>query len=364
MSEMTGSERAIAYLNGERPDKMPIWHESVYLAWKYSGVSSLRQYVNDPEAIARGHIDYARKFKVDITGVNIDQWALYETLGAEVEITDYIVQPKIQPWRYRPDRGIYERFKRIKNTEDYDPKKRGRARALFKAWEIATKEIGDKVLLRQGILGPAASIALVVGVPEIMRDIMIFPDLLDDLMETIMGPLMDWTVDVAYEMVEAVNFSNFCMGFSVYDRSLIDSQTKEIVAEIDLEYLKRVRERIGKDIPVTTHICSYDPDLDFIYEKFGRDINELQFYAPGSTYPLNEAVRRFGDKIPICAGMDNLGTLFAGTRADVESMVKSSIEEGRECKTFALGPGCGLSYGTPEENLLAVAEARDKFGIW
>ena len=100
MSEMTGFQRALAYLNGERPDKMPIWHESVYLAWKYSGVSSLRQYVNDPEAIARGHINYARKFKVDITGVNIDQWALYEVLGAEVEITDYIVQPKIQPWRY------------------------------------------------------------------------------------------------------------------------------------------------------------------------------------------------------------------------------------------------------------------------
>jgi len=364
MTEMTGSERALAYLKGERPDKMPIWHESVYLAWQYSGVPDLRQYVLDPEAIARGHINYAKKFNVDITGVNIDMWALYEVLGAEVDVRSHVVQPKIPAWRYRPDRSIYERFKKMGKPENYDPRNCKRAKALFKAWEIAAREIGDKVLLRQGILGPAASIGLVVGVPEIMRDIAVFPDLLDDLMETITGPMMDWTVDVAYKMVEAVNFTNFCMGFSVYDKGLIDDQTRNILAEIDLEYLKRVRDKIGWDIPITTHICSYAPDLDFIYEKFGQHINEMQFHSPGSTYPLQNAVNKFGDKIPLCAGIDHLGTLFAGGVNDVESMVKNSIEIGKKSKTFGLGPGCGLSYGTPEENLMTVTRTRDKYGTW
>jgi len=364
MTKMTGLERALTYLHGEKPDKMPIWHESVYLAWRYSGVPSLKQYVYDPEAIARGHINYAKKFKVDITGVNIDQWALYEVLGAEVEILDHIVQPKIPPWRYRPDRSIYEKIAKIEDIENYDPRKCKRAQALFKAWEIVAKEIGDKVLLRQGILGPGAAVGLVVGAPESMRDVLIFPDLMDVLIKALRGPLMDWAVDVAYKMVEAVNFTNFCMGFSAYDRKFLNESIKEWLAELDLEYLDKVRSRIGKDVPITTHICSYDPDLDFIYEKFGRYINELQFHAPGSTYPLEEAVKKFGDKIPICAGIDHLGTLFTGTPDDVERMVENSLEFGKQCISFALGPGCGLGHGTPEENILAIAKARDKYGVY
>ncbi|MGB9728071.1 MAG: uroporphyrinogen decarboxylase family protein [Nitrososphaeria archaeon] len=369
MVEMTGLERALTYLRGEKPDKMPIWLESVYLAWQYSGTRSLKEYIYDPKAIALGHIRVAEKFRVDITGVNTDQWVMYEILGAEVEILDHVVQAKIPPWRYRPDRSVYDRFfekveKIEKNLNEFDPRKCRRAKALFDAWNIVAEKIGKKVLLRQGILGPAATLALTIGMTEAMRDVMIFPDLLGTLTKMVRGPLMEWTVDVAYKMVEAVNFTNFCMGFSGYDRSLLNPELREWLAQIDLEYLNRVRERIGKDVPITTHVCSWDPDLDFIYERFGKPklINELQFYAPGSTYPLEKAVENFGDKIPLCAGIDHLGPLFTGTPEDVEAMVKRSIELGRKCISFALGPGCGLSPNTPEENLLKIAEVRDRYG--
>ncbi len=364
MSEITGLERAYTYLKGERPDKMPLWHESMYLAWQYSGVSSLRDYVHDPEAIARGYINYVKKFNVDITGVYLDQWALYEVLGAEVEILDHVIQPKIPPWRYRPDRSIYEKFWKVDDIEKFDPRKGKRANALFKAWRILMDELGDKVLFRQGIVGPAGTLALVVGTPEVMRDVIIFPDLLDELREILLGPLMDWTVEVAVMLVEAVDYQNFNMSFVTYDRSLLDPELRKWLVAIDLEFLKRVRNRIGWNVPITTHICSYDPDLDFIYKHFGALVNELQFYAPGSTYPLEEAVEKFGDKIPLCAGIDHLRTLYAGTPAEVEQMVKRSIELGKKCKTFALGPGCGLAIGTPEENIKLLTKLRDKYGVW
>ena len=367
MAETTGLERALTYLRGEKPDKMPIWLESVYSAWEYSGFPNLREYLHNGEAIARGHINVARKLRADITGVNIDVWALYEVFGAEVEILDHVVQPKIQPWRYRPDHGVYdgffEKLERIeKNLEEFDPRKCKRAQAVFEAWEITAKEIGDEVLLRQGLFGPAAGVALTIGAPEMIRDIMIFPDLMTSLERFIRGPLMDWTIYVAFEMVKEVNYTNFCLVLSGYDRSLLGRPLMDAFADIDLEYLKKVKEKIGRDIPITTHICSWDPDLDFIYEKFGKHVNELQFWAPGSTYPLEKAVEKFGDKIPICAGIDQLGTLFAGTPDDVEKMLRNSIGLGKRCISFALGPGCGLSHHTPEENLLKIAEVRDKYG--
>jgi uroporphyrinogen-III decarboxylase len=369
VSETTGLDRALTYLRGEKPDKMPIWLESVYLAWKYSGTPTLKEYVHDPKAIALGHINVAERFRVDITGVNTDQWVMYEVLGAEVEILDHVVQAKIPPWRYRPDHKVYEMFsekvERIEaNLKEFDPRRCRRAQAIFEAWEIVAEKIGRRVLLRQGILGPAATLALTIGMTEVMRDVMIFPDLMGTLTKMVRGPLMDWTVDVAYKMVEAVDFTNFCMGFSGYDRSLLNPELRRWLAELDLEYLKKVRERIGGDVPITTHVCSWDPDLDFIYENFGRPrlVNELQFYAPGSTYPLERAVERFGGKIPLCAGIDHLGPLFTGTEDEVEAMVRHSIELGRKCVSFALGPGCGLSPNTPEQNLLKIAEVRDKCG--
>lgn len=360
MAEMTGLERALTYLQGEKPDKMPIWHESVYLAWEYSGVPSLKQYVYDSDAIVRGHMKHAEKFKVDITGVNIDIWWMYEPFGANCEIKEHIIQPKAPPWRYRPDPSIYEKI------EYHDPKEGERAKVMFKAWEKAHSEYGDKILLRQGWFGPLAALGFTFGMPEIMRDFMIFPEIRDVIVEAADSVLMDWAIDFAKAMVEAMkpNVTNFCMCLSGYDKSLSGRELEEFMAEFDLEYLKEVRNYVGKDVPITTHICSYDPDLDFIYEKFGDHINELQFHAPGSTYPLKKAVEKFGDKMPICSGINHLGTLFTGTPADVERMVKDSIELGRECISFALGPGCGLGYGTPEENILAIAEARDKHGTY
>lgn len=362
MTEMTGLERALTYLKGQRPDKMPLWHDSMYVPWQYSGVSSLREYVHNPEAIARGYSRYIEKSRMDITGVYLDQWALYEVLGAEVEILDHVVQPKTPPWRYRPDRKIYERFWKVDNFDKFDPRLGKRANALFKAWRILIDKYGDKILFRQGIPGPAATLALVVGTPEVLRDIMIFPGLLDELREILLGPLMDWTVEVAVMLVEAVDYQNFNMSFVTYDKSFLDIELRKWLAEIDREFLKRVRDRVGWNVPITTHVCSYDPDLDFIFQNFGDMVNEIQFYAPGSTYPLATAVEKFGDKIPLCAGIDHLGTLFTGTPQEVEEMVKKSIEIGKKAKTFALGPGCGLVMGTPEENIKLLADIRDKYG--
>lgn len=364
MSEMTGLERAYAYLRGERPDKMPLWHDSMYLPWRLSGVSDLREYLVNPEAIARGYERYVETFKVDITGAYLDQWALYEVLGAEVEVLPHVVQPKVPPWRYRPDRSVYEKFWAVDDVERFDPRRGRRAAALFKAWRILMEKLGDRVLFRQGIPGPAGTLALVVGAPEVMRDVIVFPDLLDELRELLLGPLMDWTVHVSVMLVEAVDYQNFNMSFVTYDRSLLDPELRKWLAAIDLEFLKRVRNEIGWNVPVTTHVCSYDPDLDFIYEHFGQYVNELQFYAPGSTYPLEEAVRKFGGKIPLCAGIDHLGTLYAGTREEIEEMVKQSAELGKRCKSFALGPGCGLALGTPIENVKLLAELRDRYGRW
>jgi uroporphyrinogen-III decarboxylase len=357
MAEMTGLERALCYLAGEKPDKIPIWHQSVDLSRELLGVS-MKEFASDPEKVALGHIKYVEKYKVDVCGVNTDMFWPYEPFGVEVYITDLLIYPKkTLADRRRPDPKVY------KELEYRDPFAGDRAKVVLKANEIVARELGDKILFRQGWYGPVASLALVVGVKEALRDVVLFPEAFFDAVKRVM---IDWTVDFFVRGFEVwkPHITNICWGMATFDRELLPVEFREEVVKLEVEALERIREEIGWDVPVTTHICGPKPDLDFIVRAFGEHISELQFWWPGSDYTLEEAVEKFGDRLPIMAGIDHTKTLLMGTPEEVDAMVKNSIEIAKDRCSFALGPGCDLGLGTPEENILALVEARDKYGMY
>ncbi|MBT9140934.1 MAG: hypothetical protein DDT30_01520 [Dehalococcoidia bacterium] len=357
MAEMTGLERALCYLAKEKPDKIPIWHQSVGLARELAGVS-MREFAYNPEKMALGNIRYVEKYKVDICGVGLDMWFGAEPFGVEVYITDTQIFPKkMLADRRRPDPKVYQ------DLEYRDPFAGERAKAVLKAMKIISRELGDKIFFRQGWYGPTGNLGLIVGVNEALRDIVLFPEVCFDAIKRVM---IDWTVDFIVGMLEAwePHITNICWAISQLDKELFPVELREAAVMLELEALERVREKIGWNIPVTTHICGARPDLDFLVKAFGEHINELQFWWPGSDYPLEEAVQKFGGRYPITAGIDQTRTLFMGTPEEVDAMVKTSIGIAKGRCSFALGPGCDLTEGIPEENILALVEARDKYGVY
>ena len=356
MKEMTGLERALCYLRGEIPDKIPIWHESVYLTWKISG-SPLNEYLFNAKKIARAHIEYIKRYRVDICGVNVDMWWPYEPFGIEVDIRENIVQPKPSPIRKAPNPEFYD------NLEYHDPFESRRGKIMKEVWSIVSKEVGGKVLLRSGWLGPIGSLAILVGVPELMRDMLLIPDA---VLKAVRRVMLDWTVDFITGVCEAhmPNLTNICWVMVPYDNLLSSPEYWDLIAKFDIECFEKVRNRLGRDLPITTHHCGSSPALDYVVEKFGRCINEIQYWWPGSDYPLSKAVEKFGGRISIMAGIDHTRTLVLGTPRDVEAMVKRAVNIAKNRCSFALGPGCGVGYWTPEENLLAIVRARDKYGTY
>lgn len=357
MAEMTGLERMLCYLAGEKPDKIPLWHQSAYIARALTGLS-MKEYAFNAEKIAEGHIKYIKKYKVDCCGVNTDMWWPFEPFGVEVYITDQLIYPKkTLADRRRPNPKIYEEL------EYRDPLAGDRAKVVIKAIQIVHQELGDKIFFRQGWYGPVANLALIVGVKEAMRDVVLFPEVVFKAVKRVM---IDWTVDFFVKSFEFLKpyVTNICWGMATFDRELLPMEFREEVVKLEVEALERIREKLGKDIPVTTHICGPKPDLDFLVKAFGENINELQFWWPGSDYPLEEAIQKFGKRFPIMAGIDHTRTLLMGTPEEVDAMVKASIEIAKGRCSFALGPGCDLGLGTPEENILALVEARDKYGTY
>lgn len=356
MEEMTGLERALCYLRGEIPDKIPIWLESIDYPWKLSG-APLNEFLFDPKKIAYAFMEYIKRFKVDICGVGVDMWWPVEPFGVEVEIRENIIQAKPSPLRAKPDPAFYEQL------EYHDPFEGKRAKIMLEAWEIVSREIGDKVLLRSGWLGPLGNLGLIVGIPELMRDMLLFPDAVIGAVRRVM---VDWTVDFIVGLCEAhkPNLTNICWVLTGYDYALCPKEFLDVTAKYDIEAFNKIRDKLGHDLPITTHHCGSRPALDFIMEKLGKHISEIQYWWPGSDYPLDEAVRKFGDKVSIMAGIDHTRTLLMGSPQEVEVMVKKSIEIAKGRCSFALGPGCGIGCITPEENLLAIVKARDKYGVY
>jgi uroporphyrinogen-III decarboxylase len=360
MAEMTSKERYLCCLHRETPDKVPILHWSIDLSQALSGVS-MHEYAFNPEKLALGVIRYVQKYKPDVTSVSYDLWHQLEPYGVEVHITDSLIYPKkTLADRTRPDPKIYEEL------EYRSPFTGKRTQIYRKACQIVFEELGDKVAFRSGAYGPVSNLALLVGVKEALRDAVLFPEAFLAAAE---GAMMDWTVDFATGLLEPYKdkAACFCYGFASLDGDLLPPELTDEVARLEVEGLNRIRERIrkmtGRDMPISTHICGTRPQLDFLAEKFGDTLDEFQYWI-GSDNPLEDVVSKLGDRYVISTGIDHTRTLILGNPVEVDAMVKSAVDIAKDRCSFVLASGCELGIMTPEPNILALVEARDKYGTY
>jgi uroporphyrinogen-III decarboxylase len=360
MAEMTSKERYLCCLHRETPDKVPILHWSIDLAQALSGVS-MHEYAFDPEKLALGVIRYVQKYKPDVTSVSYDLWHQLEPFGVEVYITDSLIYPKkTLADRNKPDPKVYDEL------EYRSPFTGKRTQVYRKACQIVLDELGDKVAFRSGAYGPVSNLGLLVGAKEGLRDAVLFPEAFLAAAERVM---MDWTVDFATGLLEGYKDKAACFtyGYASLDGDLMVPELKDEIVRLEVEGLNRIRERIreicGRDLPVSTHICGTRPQLDFLAEKFGDTIDEFQYWI-GSDFPLEDAVSKLGDRYVITTGIDHTRTLILGNPAEVDAMVKSAMDIAKGRCSFVLSSGCELGIMTPEGNILALVEARDKYGTY
>jgi len=357
---MTSKERYLACLNRETPDKVPILHWSIDLAQALSGVP-MHQFAFDPEKMALGTIRYVEKYKPDVTSVNYDVFNQMEPYGLEVHITDSLIYPKkTLADRNRPDPKVYEEL------EYRSPFAGKRTQVYCKACQIVAEELGDVVAFRSGGYGPTSELALLVGVKEALRDAILFPEAFLGAAERVM---MDWCVDFATGLLGTFNDKAACFtyGFASLDGDLLPAELKDEVARLEVETLNRIKEKLrkitGRDVLISTHICGSRPQLEFLAEKFGDAIDEWQYWI-GSDNPLENVVEKLGDRYVITTGIDHTRTMILGNPVEVDAMVKSAMDIAKGRCSFVLSSGCELGIMTPEGNLLALLEARDKYGTY
>lgn len=333
---MTPKERVMKVFNHDKPDRMPCF--CVNGTPTYDQMEKVHAYW--PEGHERAE-DMAKLALAAYTVLGFDavrapfcQTIEAEALGCKVKTGGKENIPGIDhPPPYKLDD--------VPTFPD-DFLQRGRVPQLIEAIRIMKREVGDKVAIIGGIIGPFTIAGAMLDAVPILKASFRTPDKVRPFLEvaekagTMLGKaLIEAGADlIAVEDMQA-------------SPDLIAPHTYR---DLELEYQRRQVEAL--DAPVILHICgNVDRIIDFMHDTGCAGIS---LEPKSDTRKARSVVGRTGVLI---GGVDAATTLFMKTPDVVREASREQVEMGLD----VLAPGCAIAPGTPTENLLAMVEVAKEY---
>jgi len=219
---------------------------------------------------------------------------------------------------------------------------RGRIPQLIEAVRIMKREVGDKVAIIAGIIGPFTIAGAMLDAVPILKASFKHPDKLIPFLEdgeaagTLLGKaLIEAGADlIAVEDMQA-------------SPDLIAPKTYR---DLELAYQKKQVEALS--VPVILHICgNVDKIIGFMNDTGCAAVS----LEPKSD--TQAARRAVGPNGILIGGVDAATTLFMKGPDDVKVAAREQIDLGLD----VLAPGCAIAPGTPTANLLAMVEVAKEY---
>lgn len=343
---ITSLDRIKIALAHEEPDRVPLaMFASEYLA-RLCGYE-VREFCMDPEKILRANRVFMERYGNDCAWVWTDTWFMQEGWGLNM--------------RWYSDRAPSPTGPLIKNPEEYyelevlDPFEDGRMPVILKALELASRELGDRGIIT-GAFGPIELISHLRGWTASMRDLIMHPEAVHEACRTLMKTVIEF-----YRAAKECGANCVFLQVARNDATMLsEKQVKDFGIRYEKPILNELK-RMG--IPVILHLCNTEPMIELLLKEYPENSWQgLQWGSRISNLPLAKAKRDFGDGIALVAGLDNIFTLPSKAPGEVEEQARESIEIAAPGGGFILSTDCEISPDTPDENLLAVRRAVEKYG--
>jgi len=334
MGGMASRERFFAALDGRNIDRLPvfcanqtatyeqmnrvgfIWPEAHYRAKDMAGLAIGAYSILGFDAV---RVPFCQTIEAEALGCTIKD-------GGKKNIPSI----KIHPYKI----GDQPHF-----PEDF--LERGRIPELIKAVKILKENVGDKVVVIGGIIGPFSIAASLIEPQKILVASFKNPDSIQPYLEVakragvLLGKaLINAGADLI--CIEDMAASLDLISPAIYRKAVFNWEKKQIE---ELEYKTILHicgklDRVIEDVAMTgTTALSVDINVDVPKAK---DILTRQ--------------ERF---IPLMGGVNAAHTLFSGSPDEVKNEVRKAILDGYSF----IAPSCSIAPGTPTENLLAMVEA-------
>jgi len=107
------------------------------------------------------------------------------------------------------------------------------------------------------------------------------------------------------------------------------------------------------------HMCGQSAHL---HEALVDDLGISSFDLFGYVVPPEVAARNLGGRVHLWGNIDPM-LMLKGTKAQVKAAALHALEVLAPCGGFRLGDGANVCPGTPLENLAALTEAAEEYGV-
>jgi MtaA/CmuA family methyltransferase len=330
---MTGRERILATLSGERRDHLALMPITMMFAADTAGVS-YGDYARDHQVLAHAQMVTAGKYGFDYVSAISDPAREAADLGAVVEYFPDQPPAIIEERALLLDKTMLARLQ----LPSMEPP--GRMHDRLRAVETLAREAGGELAVEGWVEGPCAMASDLRGINNLMLDFFDDPGFVDDLFEFVVA------MEIAFAKAQIAAGATI-IGIGDAASSLVGPRLyKRFVLPYEQRLIKGIKDAGGL---TRLHICGNTRKILDGMGQSGADLIDLDYPSP-----VAEARAQTTPTQPLLGNLDPVRVVRDG---DPESVAAAIAQCHREAgDAFIVGAGCELARGTPEANVRALAD--------
>lgn len=332
---MTGLERTLHFINGERADHPPFHPIIMRWAAKYAGVK-YRDFCTIPRVKCDAMIKCARDFDIDWVTVMSDPWAEASAFGIQVDYPEDSLP--VDNSGHLPDAVSASLLKH------YDPLSNTRCLGRLKEIEEFRDKTGDDLFIVGWVEGPVAEYVDLRRATNASIDLLTEPDAVGRAMDIITESAMNFITLQIRSGAHCIGIGDaFCsqIGPELYDQYAFKRQ-------------KMLVDHIHKEGALAKlHICGNTSSILPAMIMTGADIIDVDHLVP--------SMKNFADLLrpgQVFSGKSDPVTVIQDGIKDTifRSVQKDFTDSDRKCITSA---GCEITPGTSIQNMRIFKEASE-----
>lgn len=301
---------------------------------------TMRQFRQNPEAVARSFIRAVEEFDYDGILLDIDTATLAGAVGVPLDL------PEDLPARVNGPR--LHSLSEVEGLEPPDIRASWQVQVWLEAARLLKRHFGDTVFLRGNCDQAPFSLAGLMRSTEGW--------LLDLTEPELEGPahrLLDYCAQAGVQFIQAMTETGAHMVSNGDSLAGPDMVSPGLYRQFALPYEKRLAAAAhAAGLPYALHICG---KADRILEDMlstGADALELDYKTD-----VRLAHGRMRDRAVFIGNLDPSGVLALGTPELVEQKTRELVSVFSDTPRFILNAGCAIPADTPPANLRAMLRA-------
>jgi MtaA/CmuA family methyltransferase len=341
---MTGRQRTLAAIRGTPHDRIPVAQHNFTFCARQAGLT-MAGFRSNPKRAAQALADAAYRFDYDCIIIDFDTCTLAEAMGA------VLVFPQDEPARVAKPA--------VKSLADAchlplpDPDHDGRLPLWLETTRELRRLVGDeKAIMGRADQGPFGLLFALRGHEELMMDVIEAP-------EGLLGEALAicTRAGVAFAKAQlAAGADLTSIGDSAAGESLISPAHYTRMAQ---PFQRQYKQALGDGL-LSLHICGKTNGIIAGMIDTGCEVLELDHWND-----LARSLDVVANRACIFGNIDPSAVLSQGSTAEVLAACRGVVELAKaRTWRFALCPGCLANADVPPENIQAMTEAAQRWGVY